>query len=885
MGRSGFLTFALRAPKTTLLLIAMVTALLGGVATNLRFDPSPGALIADDDPARAYAGEIAATFGSEEVTLIGVFADDVFQPAVLDRIDALSRAIADLDGVQQVVSLTTVQNAYSDDDGLHVGRLIRAIPRAPEEIEVVRQKTLANPLYLKLVVAPDGKASSITVVYRNNEEGSRARADQAKIRELVGAQNGPGVSFAITSLPNVGAGGAPSTAIVEIAGAALLAVALLLAIGFRSAGGVAIPLVASVVAALWSAGIAAAAGAPLNAVTYSAPVLGFALALVFAVHLVAAVAPAAPSESSVTEAMRTRGAPAAAASLVAIACLLPYLFSQSPSLRRFGALAFAAVVAASLIAISLVPATLALWPTAGAARGAAWLARLGRGARANRRLILFAAALAALLALLGLLRGPRATTDLDGDAARISEKLAGTQPITLVIEGEGPNSVTKLRALQAMKGLQSFVAEQPGVDTVASLVDYLGVLRHALDAGELGSMPATQEEVDQLFLFANPDDLKPLVNGDRSRAVILVRTRLGDSAAVAAFVDAVGRYADEHLPRGVSARATGAVVYVNAAAEALAMAQRRALWQAAIALVVGLSIVFLSLRSGIAVSLVVGLAPLFALGLRGWLGIEKSPWSATLPPFVLAIAIAQVAAFLAVFHRAAHATRNPELGASAAMLTGGRPLLMSGAAVAAALWVAGALTGAPLREAALAGGATIAAYTLLSVFLDPALAASRSVICVWDLFHVDLGRDPQREIPLFAGLRAHQAKIVVLLARRERAARGSLLTRRGDTREEIFVLLDGQADVYHGAGTPPLRKLGRGDVVGEMGFDAQRRSVADVVVSEAADVVVLDAAILKRLERRYPRIAAVVMLNLTRILSDRLESTTEALAGSRPRSS
>src|SRR6185369_10137099 len=127
----------------------------------------------------------------------------------------------------------------------------------------------------------------------------------------------------------------------------------------------------------------------------------------------------------------------------------------------------------------------------------------------------------------------------------------------------------------ALKDLQTFAGEQPGVDTAVSLVDYLGVLRHALDAGELGSLPATQEEVDQLFLFAGTEDLKPLVNGDHSRATIMLRTRLADSAAVASFVETVQLYAAAHLPRGVTVHATGAVVRLALAAQALTHAAVR----------------------------------------------------------------------------------------------------------------------------------------------------------------------------------------------------------------------------------------------------------------------------------------------------------------------
>jgi CRP-like cAMP-binding protein len=55
---------------------------------------------------------------------------------------------------------------------------------------------------------------------------------------------------------------------------------------------------------------------------------------------------------------------------------------------------------------------------------------------------------------------------------------------------------------------------------------------------------------------------------------------------------------------------------------------------------------------------------------------------------------------------------------------------------------------------------------------------------------------------------------------------------------------------------------------------------ADVVVRRNAEYLVLDAAFLDRIQRRYPRIAATVFLNLTRILSDRLESTTNQLVAS-----
>jgi CRP-like cAMP-binding protein len=76
---------------------------------------------------------------------------------------------------------------------------------------------------------------------------------------------------------------------------------------------------------------------------------------------------------------------------------------------------------------------------------------------------------------------------------------------------------------------------------------------------------------------------------------------------------------------------------------------------------------------------------------------------------------------------------------------------------------------------------------------------------------------------------------------------------------------------------PVIRSMGRGEVIGEMGLVRQRPRSADVVVAEPTEYLVLDRGFLERLQRRHPRTAATVFLNLTRILSDRLENTTNQL--------
>jgi CRP-like cAMP-binding protein len=99
--------------------------------------------------------------------------------------------------------------------------------------------------------------------------------------------------------------------------------------------------------------------------------------------------------------------------------------------------------------------------------------------------------------------------------------------------------------------------------------------------------------------------------------------------------------------------------------------------------------------------------------------------------------------------------------------------------------------------------------------------------------------------------------------------------------EAMYVIINGRADVIV---TGPdgqrhlVRRLERGDVFGEMGLVRRQQRTADIVALEDLELLAVDERFLERLQRRYPRIAATVFLNLTRVLSDRLESTTERFA-------
>ena len=173
---------------------------------------------------------------------------------------------------------------------------------------------------------------------------------------------------------------------------------------------------------------------------------------------------------------------------------------------------------------------------------------------------------------------------------------------------------------------------------------------------------------------------------------------------------------------------------------------------------------------------------------------------------------------------------------------------------------------------------TMAAAFVNDLVLLPALLATTRIITLWDLLYLKLGKDPHKTVGLFKGLRPSQAKIVTLMGELKAFSQGQHIVRQGEIGTEMYVLINGTADVILNASDHPrhLNTLGRGDVFGEMGLIRHHERTADVIALEDVEVLAVNERFLTRIKRRYPRIASEIFFNISKILSDRLEQSQRA---------
>ncbi len=892
------LDLPLRFPRAVLALMALITGVFAWHAIGLRVDSSTDNLLPLDDPERSYYERVRQELGTEEVLVIGVFADDVFAPATLSKIDALSRELDALDGVEEVLSLTTVKGARMTDFGLETGKLMKKLPKTADEAQRFRETVYDNELYVGSVVAADGKAAGISVTFEAMSDIELIDGGyEGRVRAIVAAQEGP-EEFAIAGIPTLKVFGARylQDDLFRFMPLSVLIVTLVLAYTFRTARGVLVPLTTVLVGVVWTTGFMVIVDRPINLGTVVLPPLLLAVGVAYAVHMMSRYYEELTDGRSPQETVKaTLGhvrLPVGVAALTTLAGFATFILTPIRAIYEFGLFATFGLGVILLASFTVLPAVLVWLPEPqrtrslhqSSGRTSQLLGMLGQNAVRRRNQVLLCAAAVCAFSIVGIFQ-IRVDTDFQSffdpngpirtDGQRINDHLAGTQALAVIVEGDGPGSATELEVLAAVRDLQAFLEEQPGVDQTLSIVDVLMRVREVIDP-EANPFPESQSAISQLLMLGNPRDYRAALNADESRASILVRTRLSGSTEVGHLVDTIRSFAAERFPRSVDVRPTGTLVLLNRTADTLAWGQVRGLWQVFVVLLALMCVLFLSVRIGF-LSLLPNLVPIVILfGVMGWFGISLNISTTLIAAMAIGIAIDDTIHYLGTFSGELRRTGDQTRAMQNATRSVGVPMIVTSLALAAGFLVLTLSNFGPVRDFGLLSAVTMLVALVSDLVVTPAILMTTKIITAWDVLYLKLGPAPQQQIPLFAGLRSLEARIVALMGQIVEVEAGAVLTHAGETRAEMYVLLSGRADVLRN-GTS-VHTLKRGDVFGEMGLMRKEPRSADVVATTDLAYVIFDEAFVQRIRRRYPRIGNTILYNLTRILSDRLDATTGQLA-------
>jgi predicted RND superfamily exporter protein len=631
-------------PGGTLIALLAVTLLLGmgGLRLELRTDGE--ALHPSDDPVVDQSARDRSRFRDRDALLLLVNAgpeSTLASPRGFRFLRDLHTELRHVDGLRPggILSLAGLPRLVQGAGGISVGTHLDRIPEDQAGFDALLEEVRARPLTDGLMLSPDGRRALFSLPLA---EGVTAAAAVRALESFCEERRSSEFELLLGG-PLVAETTLGTKVLLDLAVLVPLMLLVLVALLFamlRSPGGVMAPVLATLVALIWTFGAMGWAGAPIALVTTILPVVLMAMCITDEIHLLERLA---GHWSEPTQRARLEAAlgdverPIVLTSLTTAFGFLSFTTASIGPLREFGLFAAFGILVAMLLTFTLVPALIVLLPerlfTPRRGLGARGLEAFGRFA-AQRPGVGFALGAASLLVLLPglpLLRVDDAWVenfDPNSPLVRaeqgINESFWGSYRFDVVFEG-APGTFRDPDGVGLLEAFTEDAIEAPyvgGVETHLLPLEEIAVSLGA--APPLSALPAPR--LWDLFTLAEMSEsravLEPLLTprGDAARARLYVKSP--DYARAQELARAIEATLPALLaPTEVRAHASGDLPVASALVESIVRNQLRSIgW--ALLTVAGVLLVFSrQLRALLAmVPVLAASAALF--GFMGLAGIE-----------------------------------------------------------------------------------------------------------------------------------------------------------------------------------------------------------------------------------------------------------------------
>src|SRR5215471_12776093 len=131
--------FIVRRSWPILTVIFLITLFFTYHARRISIDSSVASILPQDDPDKRYYDEVRLLFGSDDIAIVGLIADNIYTPQVLHKIQHLTDELRKVPEVKSVVSLTNAPDIVAIVAGTGSELLVPEIPSTPAAWEELQK--------------------------------------------------------------------------------------------------------------------------------------------------------------------------------------------------------------------------------------------------------------------------------------------------------------------------------------------------------------------------------------------------------------------------------------------------------------------------------------------------------------------------------------------------------------------------------------------------------------------------------------------------------------------------------------------------------------------------------------------------------------------------
>ncbi len=507
--------------KITLVIIGVLTLGALGVSTQLKFDYNFESFFPIDDPELEFYNVFREYFESDnDFVLIGIENDNgVFEPAFLQRVDSLTKALKALPDVQTIQSPTSasqlivgplgpmeVPYVHPNDEG----------KREKDSLRVYGSAHLVGSLF-----SEDGKAVSVLV--ETTPFLSKLKSDS-----LVEQLDAVIESYSFDELHLAGRLHGQKYYVNkmqwELATFTALGIFLLvvfLTLSFRSWWGVWVPLVVVLLAVIWLLAVMVLLGKPLDIMSILLPTILFVVGMSDVVHIITRYLEELRNGETQLEAIKIAfkhiGMATFLTSITTAIGFLTLLTANIMPVREFGLYTAIGVFVAFALAFTLLPAILLLNRKPETAKTPNEVLFWNRRMHATflfvlkQRKAILGAGLAILLLSLWSISNIKVDNYLledlaDDDPHRadfefFENHFAGVRPFDMAVWTPDSTSLLRYETITQLDTLEKYLSNHYGIGFIASPVTFVRMANQALHGGnpDFYNTPKTEAEYAKIY--------------------------------------------------------------------------------------------------------------------------------------------------------------------------------------------------------------------------------------------------------------------------------------------------------------------------------------------------------------------------------------------------
>ncbi len=552
--------------------VLIVTVFFASAIPRIRFEQDFEAFLPQDDPATIALHRAEERYGDQKLFMVAVETDDtIFKPETLKKLKEMEELFEQIPEVDEVRGPTNSQVIYGSETAITVATALPEIPETPEELQAYKERVLGDRLLRGFVVSEDGKAAGILIRLKTGEEETVGVVNS--VLEIAERYQGPERIY-VGGMPRLNQFIAESMRkdLSVLFPVMILVIIIVLYLSFNSLHGVALPLVTVVLSAIWEMGTMGWLGAPFTPFSFIAPVVLMAVGTAYGIHVLNKYYEEAHqggrSRTEIVVATVTAMlSPTAMAALTTVAGFFALLSSTLWPQRDFGIYTGIGVLYAGFLALTLIPAILALMPLPRREHQsllARWLraglASLAHLIERTAVIILIGAGAVAVVWAVGIprLKIETSAKDFLGKGHPVVEALdvlerhfGGSLQTGIEIDVGVRDGLKEPEVLNKILALQEFLETLPAVRRTTSITNLVRELNQKFHADDPNYyvIPDDRKLISQLLLLFTfqGGSLGQMALTDFSAGEVIVSLEWVSSTEMAKLVAEIQRYLDEHF--------------------------------------------------------------------------------------------------------------------------------------------------------------------------------------------------------------------------------------------------------------------------------------------------------------------------------------------------